>query len=151
MTLSHLLSTLLSANDKLYSLYSSGWSSFTTACRAPRPASLSLKITMLFCTVQPAADLRSLVLTKGFLGALATNTASWAGLDTCCKPVPWGLPTCLSLQYFCRLQDNIQFPCDAAINPPASARAMMRPRINLSLWATVTRIKKEWLDIHTPH
>jgi hypothetical protein len=38
-----------------------------------------------------------------------------------------------------------------ALNPPSSARAMMRSRTNLSLRAIVMRIKKEWLDIHILH
>jgi hypothetical protein len=47
--------------------------SFTPACRALRPAALSLEIIVSFCPGKPVAGLRSLALKTGFLSALAYN------------------------------------------------------------------------------
>jgi hypothetical protein len=153
MTLSHLRSTLLLANAKRYSLCSSVRISFTAACRALRPASFSLDISVVFCPGKPVAALRSLALTKGFLWASATNAASWAGLDTCHNPVPLHLPTCPSLRYFCSQALAVDFrtlyssPAMLALNPLSSARAMTRSRIDLSWWAIMMRMKKEELEL----
>jgi len=71
VSLSHLRSTVLSANDKRYSLRTSVKSSSTSAFRALSPASLSLDITGLFFPGKLVAALRSLALTEGFLWASA--------------------------------------------------------------------------------
>jgi len=156
MTLPHFRSKMLSANAKLYNLYSSVRSSFTAACHALRPASFSLKTTILLCQGKPVAALRSLALTKGFLLASVTNAASWAGLNTCHNPAALRLPTCPSHQYFCSHALAVDFrmlyisPAVLALNPPSSARVMTRWQTDLSWWAIVMSMKKEWLELHTP-
>jgi hypothetical protein len=152
MTLSHLWSTLLSANAKRYSLCLSV-SSFTAACHALRPASFSLEISVFFLLPpgKPVAALRSLALKKGLFWASATKAESWAGLNTRHIPVPLRLPTWPSLRYFCTHALAIDFgtpqvaPAVLAVNPPSSARAITRSRIDLLWWAFVIRIKKEYL------
>ena len=153
MTLSYLRSTLLSANAKRYSLCSSVRSFFTAACRALRPASFSLKISMIFCQGKPGAALRYLALKKGFLWASATNAAFLAGLDKRHNPVPLRLPTCPSLQYFCSHALAADFGTQhsssavLALNPPSSARAKMRSQIDLSWWAIMMRMKEKELEL----
>jgi len=95
----HLRSTLLSADAEWYSLCSSVRSSFTAACRALGPTSLFLKISVVFCPGKPVAALRSLALTEGFHWASSTNIASRTGQDMRHNLVC--LPTCPSLRYFC--------------------------------------------------
>ena len=159
MTLSHLRSTLLSANAKRYSFCSLMRNSFIAARRARRPASFSLEISVVFCPGKPLAALRSLALTKVFLWTSATNAASWAGLDTRHNPVPLRLPTCPSLRYLCSHAPAVDYgtpycsPAVLALIPPSSARAMTRSRIDLSWWAIVMRMKKSFnfkrtLSIH---
>jgi hypothetical protein len=156
MTVSHLWSTLLSANAKRYSLCMSLSNSFTAACRALRPASLTLKISVVFCPGKPIAALRSLALTKGFHWASSTNTASWDGLDTCHNPVRLCITICPSLRYFCSHALAVDcgtpysLPTVLAFNVPSSARVMMHSWIGMSLWVIVMRMKKEWLELHTP-
>jgi hypothetical protein len=156
MTLSHLRSELLSANVKWYSLSSSVRSSFTVACRALTPAALSHEITVLFCPGKPAAALRSLALMKGFPWGSTTNTASWAGLDTHHNPVPWRLPACSFLQYFCNHALAIGFgiPYSSlavlALNLPSSAKATTCSWTDLSWWTIVMKMKEAWLELHIP-
>jgi hypothetical protein len=122
--------------------------SFTAACRARRPASFSLEISVVFCPEKSVAALRSLALTKGFLWASATNASSSAGLDTRHNSVPLRLQSCPSFRYFCSHALAVDFgtpyssPAALALNPPYSARAMTRSRIDLSWWAIVMRMKK---------
>jgi hypothetical protein len=102
------------------------------------------------------AALRSLALMNGLLWASASNAASWAGLDTCHNPVHWLLPTCPSHRYFCShahaidLGTTYSSPTVLALNPPSLARLMMHSRIDLSWWAIMMRMKKKWLELHTP-
>jgi hypothetical protein len=155
MTLSHLQPTLLSAYAKRYNLCSSVRSSFTAACRDLRPAALSLEIIVSFCPGQPVAALSFLALKKGFLSALATNAASWAGLDPRYNPLPLCLPTCPSIRYFrihsLEVDFGTPYSCPAALTdkPLFSTRGTVRSRVDLSQWAIMMGLKRIALTSNT--
>jgi hypothetical protein len=143
------------SNARRYNWCSSVSRAFTEACRALRPASFSLEMTILFCPGKLVAALSSLALAKGFLWASATNAASWAGLDMLHNPVPSHLPTSPAVRYFCShalaMNPGTPYcpPAALALNQPSSTRAMTCSRTDLSWWAIVMRMEKEGFKPHT--
>jgi len=91
-------------------------------------------------------------LMKGFLWASATNGAFWAALHTRYNPFPW----CSQLFRTSDISVTVLWPSFLGhrsvhpqrlhfIFPPKSDDV---PRIDLSWWSILTRVKKEWSDLH---